>query len=61
VRANLHTVPTTADYLFIDAAHSARFARWYIGNLLPRIPAGIPVSVHDVFHRRRPLPFTEGR
>ncbi|MFD9964933.1 class I SAM-dependent methyltransferase [Amycolatopsis sp. NPDC058986] len=48
------------DYLFIDAAHTASFARWYLANLLPAVPDGIPVSVHDVFHRRRPLPFTEG-
>ncbi|HEV7900093.1 MAG TPA: class I SAM-dependent methyltransferase [Planosporangium sp.] len=60
VKASLHTVPATTEYLFIDAAHSGRFARWYIDNLFPRVPAGIPVSVHDVFHGRRPLPFTEG-
>ncbi|MGC9668799.1 class I SAM-dependent methyltransferase [Planosporangium sp. 12N6] len=47
-------------YLFVDAAHSGRFARWYLARLFPRVPAGTPVSVHDVFHGRRPLPFTEG-
>jgi predicted O-methyltransferase YrrM len=60
VKANLDTVPRNTDYLFIDAAHTARFAKWYIENLFPVMPAGIPVSVHDVFHGRRPLPFTEG-
>ncbi|MFG2373151.1 class I SAM-dependent methyltransferase [Streptomyces sp. NPDC048504] len=57
---NLEKVPDTADFLFIDAAHSASFARWYIRHLLPRMRPGIPVCVHDVFHGRRPLPFTEG-
>ncbi|WP_405652005.1 class I SAM-dependent methyltransferase [Streptomyces sp. NBC_00019] len=59
-RENLEKIPDTADFLFIDAAHSASFARWYIRELFPRIRAGIPVCVHDVFHGRRPLPFTEG-
>jgi predicted O-methyltransferase YrrM len=48
------------DYLFIDAAHTARFARWYLAEVMPRLRPGTPVSVHDVFHRARPLPFTEG-
>jgi predicted O-methyltransferase YrrM len=59
-RENLEKIPDTADFLFIDAAHSASFARWYIQHLLPRMRPGIPVCVHDVFHGRRPLPFTEG-
>ncbi|MCX4706925.1 class I SAM-dependent methyltransferase [Streptomyces sp. NBC_01373] len=57
---NLEKIPDTADFLFIDAAHSASFARWYIRHLFPRMRPGIPVCVHDVFHGRRPLPFTEG-
>lgn len=48
------------DYLFIDADHSARFARWYLRDILPRLKKGTPASVHDVFHREKPLPFTEG-
>ncbi|WP_020576046.1 class I SAM-dependent methyltransferase [Actinopolymorpha alba] len=60
VRRNLPRIPATVDYLFIDAAHSARFARWYLAALLPTLPSGTPVSVHDVFHGRSPLPFTEG-
>ncbi|WP_338899880.1 class I SAM-dependent methyltransferase [Streptomyces sp. TG1A-60] len=59
-RENLEKIPDTADFLFIDAAHSASFARWYIRDLFPRMRPGIPVCVHDVFHGRRPLPFTEG-
>lgn len=52
---------STPDYLFIDAAHSARFARWYLREVFPNIAPGTPVSVHDVFHGRIPLPFSEGR
>lgn len=48
------------DYLFVDADHRARFARWYLGDVFPRLRSGLPVSVHDVFHRARPLPWTEG-
>lgn len=48
------------DYLFIDADHRARFAKWYLGEVFPRLATGTPVSVHDVFHRASPLPFTEG-
>jgi predicted O-methyltransferase YrrM len=67
-RENLEKIPAAsdsrcaagADFLFIDAAHSASFARWYIRDLFPRMRPGIPVCVHDVFHGRRPLPFTEG-
>lgn len=60
VRTTLTRIPDGTEYLFIDAAHSARFARWYLGTLFPVLRPGIPVSVHDVFHRRRPLPCTEG-
>lgn len=49
-----------AGYLFVDAAHSARFARWYLAALFPRLAPGTPVSVHDVFHGRRAKPFSEG-
>ncbi|WP_236789423.1 class I SAM-dependent methyltransferase [Amycolatopsis sp. GM8] len=51
---------TELDYLFIDADHRARFARWYLGDVFPRLRPGTPVSVHDVFHRAKPLPLTEG-
>lgn len=48
------------DYLFIDADHRRKFGRWYLAEIFPRLGDGITVSVHDVFHRPRPLPFTEG-
>lgn len=49
------------DHLYIDAAHTRRFAHWYLNSLVPTVDPGVPVSVHDVFHRRRPWPFSEGR
>jgi hypothetical protein len=51
---------TNLDYLFIDADHRARFARWHLKEIFPRLRPATPVSVHDVFHRAKPLPFTEG-
>src|SRR5699024_1207392 len=60
VRAKITHIPRNTDYLFIDAAHNGWFARWYIHHLLPTLPAHIPISVHDVFHQRHALPFTEG-
>ncbi|MBE2999459.1 class I SAM-dependent methyltransferase [Nocardiopsis sp. HNM0947] len=60
VRAKIAHMPAQTDYLFLDAAHNGWFARWYINHLLPILPPHIPVSVHDVFHQRYALPFTEG-
>ena len=61
VKQTLDRVPADTGYLFVDAAHSSRFARWYLEHLFPRVPAGIPVSVHDVFHFRTTLPLHEGK
>jgi len=61
VRKQLHRLPPRPGYLFVDAAHTAGFARWYTRRLLPRLADGTPVSVHDVFHGRRPWPNSEGR
>lgn len=61
VRGNLRELPEHIDYLFIDAAHTAAFAHWYIERIFPQIPSGTPVSVHDVFHGKRAKPFSEGR
>ena len=49
-----------ADHLFLDADHGRRFARWYVVHLFPEVRAGVPVSVHDVFHGWRAKPFSEG-
>ncbi|WP_304452752.1 class I SAM-dependent methyltransferase [Nocardiopsis sp. YSL2] len=60
VRQNMAEVPEGIDYLFVDAAHNGRFAKWYLNELFPRVAPGTPVSVHDVFHGKRALPLTEG-
>ena len=33
---------------------------WYVVHLFPEVRAGVPVSVHDVFHGWRAKPFSEG-
>jgi predicted O-methyltransferase YrrM len=53
-------LPPQIEHLFIDAEHSAAVARWYTQSLLPRLRPGTPVSVHDVYHGRRPWPMSEG-
>jgi hypothetical protein len=60
VREHVAKIPEDTGYLFIDADHGARFARWYIDNVFPRVPIGTPTSVHDVFHGRRAKPLSEG-
>jgi predicted O-methyltransferase YrrM len=42
-------LPPSIDYLFLDAAHSAPFANWYLTDLLPRLRSGTPVCIHDIF------------
>ncbi|MHA6624008.1 class I SAM-dependent methyltransferase [Pseudonocardia sichuanensis] len=61
IKQTLDQVPADTGYLFVDAAHNSRFARWYLEHLFPRVPAGIPVSVHDVYHFRATLPLHEGK
>jgi predicted O-methyltransferase YrrM len=56
----LSAVPRDLGYLFVDADHGRRFGRWYLEHLFPLLPAGTPVSVHDVFHRRRARMLSEG-
>jgi predicted O-methyltransferase YrrM len=61
IKETLDQVPADTGYLFVDAAHNSRFAHWYLEHLFPRVPSGIPVSVHDVYHFRATLPLHEGR
>jgi predicted O-methyltransferase YrrM len=61
IKDTLDRVPADTGYLFVDAAHNSRFAHWYLEHLFPRVPAGIPVSVHDVFHFPVTLPLHEGK
>lgn len=49
VTSPLTVLPPRIDYLFLDCAHSADFARWYIRELFPRLAPGTPVSIHDIF------------
>jgi predicted O-methyltransferase YrrM len=60
VREQLDAVPRGIGYLFVDADHGASFGRWYLEHLFPLMPAGIPVSVHDVLRGRRARPWSEG-
>lgn len=60
VRDNLGKLPPAVGYLYVDADHGARFGRWYLAELFPRMPHGIPVSVHDVLRGGRPRPWSEG-
>ncbi len=60
IQANLSRIPDAVDYLFVDADHGRRFGQWYLDTLFPLVPAGIPVSVHDVFHGRSARVWSEG-
>jgi len=42
-------LPPAIDFLFLDAAHSAPFAQWYLSALMPRLRRGTPVAIHDIF------------
>lgn len=53
-------VPRDLGYLFVDADHGRRFARWYLANLFPLVAPGTPTSVHDVFPLARAWPWSEG-
>lgn len=45
----LERLPSPIDFLFLDAAHSVEFARWYLAELVPRLGPGTPVAIHDIF------------
>ncbi|MET7419607.1 class I SAM-dependent methyltransferase [Dactylosporangium sp. NPDC005555] len=53
-------LPDEPGFVLVDAAHTARFARWYTTELFDRLRPGAAVAVHDVFHGRRPWPVSEG-
>jgi predicted O-methyltransferase YrrM len=61
IQQTVDRVPADIGYLFVDAAHDSRFARWYLEHLFPRVSSGVPVSVHDVFHFPVTLPLHEGK
>lgn len=41
--------PSRIDHLFVDSAHTAPFARWYLRDLLPKVAPGAVVSVDDIY------------
>ncbi len=47
------------EFLFIDSDHSAPFADWYLGNLLPIVRRSGVIQVHDV--EAPPEAIAEGR
>ena len=54
VRRMVDQLPYRIDYLFMDSDHSESFAHWYIETIIPRVPPGGIMSVHDVFHTSNP-------
>lgn len=49
VRTTAANLPSGIGYLFIDAAHTADFAHWYVDTIFPRLQPGTLVGVHDIF------------
>ena len=52
VRGQLSQLPPRIDFLFLDSAHSAAFADWYLRELFPRLAPGTPIAIHDIFPER---------
>jgi predicted O-methyltransferase YrrM len=48
-KKQLDLLPPRIDYLFLDCAHTAPFARWYLRELFPRLAPGTPIGIHDIF------------
>lgn len=59
VREHLDRLPAGIGFLFLDAAHTAEFADWYIDSLFPRLAPGTVVGVHDVFRSSDLIPMPE--
>jgi len=49
ITRQLPFLPPRIDYLFLDCAHTAEFARWYLRELFPRVAPGTPISIHDIY------------
>lgn len=54
IRDFVDLLPERIGFLFIDAAHTVEFARWYLDTLFPRLAPGTVVGVHDIFRGRDP-------
>jgi predicted O-methyltransferase YrrM len=50
IRKWANSIPTSIDYLFLDAEHSTSFARWYIDVLIPKLSPNAIVTIDDIFH-----------
>ncbi len=59
IRDHVGGLPAGIGYLFLDAAHTVEFARWYLEALFPRLPPGTLVGVHDIFRPRDLAPMPE--
>lgn len=59
IRDSLDRLPRDVGYLFLDAAHTAEFARWYLSTLFPRLAPGTLVGVHDIFRGPNLAPMEE--
>ncbi len=53
ITRQLGLLPPRIDYLFLDGAHTAQFARWYVRELFPRLVPGTPIGIHDIFPASR--------
>lgn len=53
VKQTVKAIPSNIDHLFIDSDHSAPFAEWYINNVFPLVNANSPVSIHDIYLRKK--------
>lgn len=59
IRDFVDELPKGIGFLFLDAAHTVEFARWYLDNLFPRLAPGTIVGVHDIFRGHfAPMPET---
>jgi predicted O-methyltransferase YrrM len=59
VRDYVDALPESIGYLFLDAAHTVEFARWYVDVLFPRLAPGTIVGVHDIFRGEGLAPMPE--
>jgi hypothetical protein len=48
----VENLPSQIEFLFVDALHTAEFARWYVQHLFPRLTSDAVVGVDDMFHQQ---------
>lgn len=47
-------IPDGIDFLYIDSDHRAAFAHWYLEEILPKVLAGAPICIDDIYHAAEP-------